>query len=128
MEIVKFGQADIENVLADMKPERINKLAFGVINLDSQGNIIFYNAAESEITGRQPNNVIGRNFFDEVAPCTKRPEFYGKFLDGVQSGDLDVLFQYEFDYQMAPTKVSVHMKKAPNNDTFWIMVKRLSFE
>jgi len=136
MEIVRFGQADIENVLAAMRPDMINQLAFGVINLDSQGNILFYNATEGQITGCNPDSVIGCNFFDEVAPCTKRPEFYGKFVEGVQTGDLDVLFQYEFDYQMTPldkvltrmtpTKVSVHMKKSPTNNTIWIMVKRLA--
>jgi len=30
-----------------------------------------------------------------------------------------------FDYNMAPTKVKVHMKKALVGDTFWVFVKRV---
>ena len=68
-----------------------------------------------------------RIFFDEIAPCTKRPEFYGRFRDGVEQGDLNTLFEYEFDYKMNPTKVKVHMKKSLTGDSYWILVKRISF-
>jgi photoactive yellow protein len=125
MEIVKFGAEDIENSLAKMTSKDVDGLAFGAIQLDAKGNIISYNRAEGEITGRNPEDVIGKNFFTEVAPCTNRPEFYGKFKDGVAGGDLNALFEYVFDYNMTPTKVKVHMKKALTGDTYYIFVKRL---
>ena len=125
MEIVKFGAEDIENSLAKMTSQDVDGLAFGAIQLDAKGNIISYNRAEGEITGRNPEDVIGKNFFTEVAPCTNRPEFYGKFSDGVAGGDLNALFEYVFDYNMTPTKVKVHMKKALTGDTYYIFVKRL---
>lgn len=125
MEIVKFGAEDIENTLSKMNDQDINGLAFGAIQLDANGNILSYNQTEGEITGRKPEDVIGKNFFTEVAPCTNRPEFHGKFTEGVQSGDLNALFEYVFDYKMEPTKVKVHMKKAMSGDSYYIFVKRL---
>lgn len=125
MEQIKFGSTDIENTLAKMDDKALDGLAFGAIQLDRNGNILHYNAAEGEITGRDPDAVKGKNFFREVAPCTDRPEFAGKFRQGVANGDLNALFEYTFDYQMKPTKVKVHMKKAISGDSYWVFVKRI---
>ncbi len=81
MEVVKFRSENIENVLVKMDEKQIDNLAFGAIQLDKDGVILLYNATESKITGRKPEDVIGRQkFFQRVAPCTRRPEFYGKSL------------------------------------------------
>jgi photoactive yellow protein len=125
MEVVTFGQEDIENTLASMDDKDLDGLAFGAIQLDKNGTILQYNAAEGDITGRDPEEVKGKNFFREVAPCTNTDEFYGKFKEGVASGDLNTLFEYTFDYNMMPTKVKVHMKKALSGDSYWVFVKRL---
>jgi len=125
LNVISFGAEDIENILAQMTKTQLDKLAFGTIQLDKTGKILSYNAAEAEITGRNSKEVIGKNFFTEVAPCTRRPEFYGVFLEGVKNNNLNNLFEYVFDYNMKPTKVKVHMKKAIVGDTYWIIVKRL---
>lgn len=109
-----------------MSEEELDNLAFGAIQLDSEGRILSYNAAESEITGRDPESVKGRNFFTEVAPCTNTDEFYGKFRTGVETGRLNSLFEYVFDYHMTPTRVQVHMKQSLRGDTWWVFVKRLT--
>ena len=125
MDIVRFGQEDIDNALQKMSDEDLDGLAFGAIKLDGKGTILQYNAAEGAITGRDPGEVVGKNFFTEVAPCTNQPDFQGRFQKGVDSGELNDLFEYTFDYKMAPTKVKVHMKKAITDDSYWVFVKRL---
>ena len=125
MEIVQFGSDDIENTLAKMSDDKLNDIAFGAIQLDASGKIIQYNAAEGDITGRDPGAVVGKNFFNEVAPCTNSPEFKGRFDEGIKSGNLNTMFEYVFDYEMQPTKVKVHMKQALTGDTYWVFVKRL---
>ncbi len=125
LEKISFDSKDIENVLARMNDKELDKLPFGAIQLDKEGKVLSYNATEAEITGRKPEDVIGRNFFKEVAPCTRRPEFYGAFLEGVKNDNLNILFEYVFDYKMKPTKVKVHMKKALTGDSYWVIVKRL---
>lgn len=126
MEMLKFESNDIENRLSKLNDSEIENLAFGAIMLDAKGKILKYNKAEGEITGRNPSEVLGKNFFTEVAPCTNSRQFYGKFKEGVASGNLSTMFEYTFDYKMKPTKVKVHMKKAlGNDDSFWIFVKRI---
>ena len=125
MELVSFGQGDIENAMAKLGKGDVDNLAFGAIQLDDSGKILQYNATEGAITGRDPNAVIGKNFFTDVAPCTKTPQFFGRFQDGVKSKNLNVMFEYTFDYNMAPTKVKVHMKRALTGDSNWIFVKRV---
>lgn len=126
MEMIKFDADDIENTLSKLTPRQIDELAFGAIQLDRNGKVLAYNMAESDLTGRASQDVIGRDFFNEVAPCTKTEEFYGRFLAGVKAGRLSTLFEYDFDYRMTPTRVRVHMKKALVGDTYWILVKRVS--
>lgn len=125
MEIVQFGSDDIENKLARMGDSQLNDVAFGAIKLDGKGIILQYNAAEGDITGRDPSKVIGKNFFRDVAPCTNSAQFKGKFDEGVKNDNLNTMFEYTFDYEMKPTKVKVHMKKALTGDSYWVFVKRL---
>ena len=126
MVIQTLDTTDIDNVFARMDAKQIDTLAFGAVQLDAKGNILAYNAAEGEITGRNPKTVIGKNFFKDVAPCTRSPKFEGVFQQGVKSGNLSAVFDYTFDYKMTPTQVRVHMKKAISGDSYWIFVKRLA--
>jgi photoactive yellow protein len=121
---IKFDQADVENVLAKMRPEEIDGLAFGAIELDADGRIVSFNATESRLSGRARDAVVGKLFFSEVAPCTRRPEFYGRFQRLVAGGP-SAVFDYVFDYKMSPKQVRVHMKKALLGDRYWILVRWL---
>lgn len=123
--VIRFDRSDIDNVLNNMSDSEIDSLTFGAIELDAYGTILRYNAAESQITGRDPQAVIGKNFFKDVAPCTNKPGFRGEFDKGVRAGHLETMFEYVFDYRMNPTKVKVLMRKALVGDTYWVFVKRV---
>jgi photoactive yellow protein len=125
LNIVGFGRDDFDNVLSKLTAREVDQLAFGAVQLDGKGTILQYNAAEASITGRDAKAVIGKNFFRDVAPCTSTPAFKGVFDAGVRDGNLNTMFEYVFDYNMSPTKVKIHMKKAISDATFWIFVKRL---
>lgn len=125
MNLVSFGTDDISNVMRNMTDRQIDGLAFGAIELDATGKILRYNVAEGAITGRKPEEVIGKNFFDEVAPCTKTPAFFGEFQKGVKAGKLNSMFDYSFDYKMNPTRVRVHMKDSFGGNSYWVFVKRV---
>ena len=125
LNIVGFGKDDIDNVLSKLTAKEVDQLAFGAVQLDGKGTVLQYNAAEASITGRDQKDVIGKNFFRDVAPCTSTPAFKGVFDKGVRANDLNTMFEYTFDYKMSPTKVKIHMKKAIADDSYWIFVKRL---
>jgi photoactive yellow protein len=122
----KFDTEDIGKLLGSkMSNADIEKLAFGAVQLDATGKILAYNSAEGEITGRKAQDVIGKNFFKDVAPCTNTPKFQGVFAAGVKAGQLSAMFDYVFDYNMKPTRVNIHMKKAMTGETYWIFVRRM---
>ena len=125
LEQVKFGKSDIENVIGRMSEKDIDNLPFGAIQLDATGRIMTYNLMEGNISGRDPRAVIGKNFFKDVAPCTSTPSFEGVFHAGVRADNLNTMFEYTFDYQMTPTRVRVHMKRAINGGSYWVFVKRI---
>lgn len=124
MKRVRFEPNDLQNAMAGISDEEVNELMFGAIELDSKGKILNFNQAESELTGRKPEDVIGRNFFDDVAPCTRSNEFSGRFFEGVKTGQFNATFEYVFDHEMTPTKVRIIMVKGTERDTYWLFIKR----
>ena len=125
MRIVKFGATNVANELAHMSDAEIDDLAFGLVELDRDGKILRYNAAEADIAGLDQEGMVGRDFFKDVAPCTQTDVFEGRFRKGVEEGKLDIEFAYVFDHQMPQTQVRVHMKQSDTGDTYWVMVKRV---
>ena len=47
------------------------------------------------------------------------------FHEGVRNDNLNTIIEYLFDYQLTPTKVKAHMKRAINGGSYWIFVKRI---
>lgn len=125
MEKLRYSMDDIENVLARMDAAEMNRLPIGAVQLDKNGKVIFFNQAEGDIVGRSPEEVIGKNFFDEVAPCTKTSRFYGEFLKIVADGKHRAQFDYAFTHQKTPLHVSVQLRKANFGESFWVLVNRV---
>ena len=65
--------------VARLSPAELDKLPYGLITLDALGRVIHYNDTESRMVGLPKERVIGRNFFTDVAPCTRVREFEGRF-------------------------------------------------
>lgn len=128
MRLVRFNEHNVANELARMSDEELDSLAFGAIELDCDGKIIRYNAAEADISSRDQADMVGRNFFSDVAPCTRGEAFEGRFRAGVMAGGMDVQFTYVLDHKMTPTEVRVRMHQAEGKDTYWVLIKRITAE
>ena len=124
MEMIKFGSDDLENRLAS-DPSRAEMLPFGAIMVNQQGDVIRYNQVESGISGRSVGEVVGKNFFNDVAPCAKGQAFYNHFFRAVADGHVNTMFDYQFDYKMQATNVRIHMKSADAARGIWIFIKRV---
>ena len=112
-------------------PDQINaqmadRQRFGIIALDSHAQVKIFNAAEARLSGLSVTEVLGRNFFTEVAPCTASRLFRGRFRQGIQEGSLDAHFYYTFTYRIRPISAHVHMffdrRKSP---LFFIFIDRI---
>lgn len=106
-------------------PEQIDSLDFGVIRLDDEGKVLYYNTYESEFSGVAKSDAVGKNFFYEVAPCTNNRLFLGSFQRGVELGTLKLLFFYTFTYRMKPTYVKVVLFKKASGEN-WIFIKKMA--
>ncbi|MFK7741483.1 MAG: PAS domain-containing protein [Planctomycetota bacterium] len=71
-----MGLVPTEDILS-LSRDQIDKLPIGIIELDRDGIVRRYNETEARAAGLQAERVIGRHFFDEVAPCTSVREFRG---------------------------------------------------
>lgn len=129
MEHISFEGVNLAELLPRIPDSIKNDLPFGLVKLDSTGKILEYNMAEGDLTGVSPDWAIGKNFFDEVAMCTKTAAFYGRFVEGVKKGFINAVFDYTFDHREEATKVKVHMVTIPDHlgrKNVMILVKRSS--
>lgn len=127
MEFIKFDSTNLAEFLSTIPDESKNGLPFGLIKLDLKGTVLEYNMAESEMMDVDPSWAIGKNFFDDVATCTKPKEFYGRFKEGVESGFLNTVFDYVFNHRGVATVVKVTMVTMPDHlgkKSVMVMIKR----
>jgi photoactive yellow protein len=127
MEFINYEGVNLAELLPKIPDSVKNNLPFGLVKLDLTGKVIEYNMAEGELTGVKPDWAMGKNFFDEVATCTKTPAFYGRFVEGVQKGFVNAVFEYVFDHREVATTVKVHMVSVPDHlgkQNIMILVKR----
>jgi photoactive yellow protein len=110
-----------------LSSSELDALPYGMIQLDSRGTILRYSSAESRLSGLTADECIGRSFFDEVAPCTHVGEFYGRFLEGVRTEQLDAVFSFRFAF-VPPRDVRVHMFYSRVTRSVWVKVVDLSLE
>lgn len=91
--------------LADFRT--LDLLPYGIIVVDMDGQVLFYNEREEQIAGRSRDAVVGRNFFTEIAPCTRVREFQGRFMALGETPDEPVRFGFHFPFARGPRDVEV---------------------
>lgn len=108
----------------------LDALPFGVIGLDAEGVILRYNLYESRLARLDRNQVIGRRFFGEVAPCTRGDAFEGRFRRFVASpsGEEIERFEYLFDFKFGAQQVLVEMVRARSAPRYYLLVNRTRIE
>ena len=127
MEHISFEGVNLAELLPRIPDSIKDDLPFGLVKLDLTGKILEYNMAEGDLTGVSPDWALGKNFFDEVAMCTKTAAFYGRFVEGVKKGFINAVFDYTFDHRDVATQVKVHMVTVPDHmgrKNVMILVKR----
>ena len=116
---------EIEAVLGRidaMQAAEFDLLPLGMIQLDLAGTILEFNKAEAELARINRNRQIGRNFFEEVAPCTKVKEFHGRFVEGVAKKELYATFGFVFKFAHGPRNVAITLFYAKATDSVWVLV------
>ena len=101
----------------------LDSLPYGVIQLDRTGIVLRYNAFEAGLSGLNKQDVVGRNFFKQIAPCTDLQQFYGRFRDGVAAGELHCTFRFHFAFKQRPCDVTVTLFYNDRDKSVWVLVQ-----
>jgi photoactive yellow protein len=121
----RSGSVDLLTI-DERTDQELDTLPFGVIALDGDGTILRYNLYESQIARLDRNQVLGRNFFTDVAPCTRTDVFHGQFRRGVASGATGSFarFGFLFDFKFGAQDVEVEMVRPANVPRYYLLINR----
>ena len=104
--------------LAKISARDLDSLPYGAILLDESGRILSYNDTESRMARLPIEAVLGRNFFTEVAPCTRVKEFEGRFRALASGQSLPVVsFDFVFPFPFGAQRVAVLLTRGANPGT-----------
>ncbi|HEX8674277.1 MAG TPA: PAS domain-containing protein [Longimicrobium sp.] len=111
---------------ADVLTEtELDTLPVGMIQLNRDGIVLKFNQTESDLARMLKEEAIGKNFFDEVAPCTKVQAFHGRFREGVAAKSLNTSFNYQFRFKDGRQKdVVISMFYSTSTESVWVLVQR----
>jgi photoactive yellow protein len=119
---LSFDDPDLANKLHKCSDEQLDEAGFGIVKVDDDGIVLFYNEYEARHADVRPEEAMGKNFFTQVAPCSNNRIFRGRFKKGVMKGVLDESFTYTFTYKMRPTLVNVRMLRDDWSDN-WVVIR-----
>ncbi|MBC7545619.1 MAG: photoactive yellow protein [Candidatus Sericytochromatia bacterium] len=121
---MSFVSPEVLGMLDNLDQNKADTLTYGAIKVDDNGIVQVYNRSQADLAGLTTAGVIGKNWFQDIAPCTNNRLFLGRFKDGVQKGTLNAAFPYTFSYKMAVTNVTIHMVRSPSGQSNWVFVKK----
>ncbi|MEM7677079.1 MAG: hypothetical protein AAF449_13840 [Myxococcota bacterium] len=112
--------------LTALKANEIDTLPFGYVALKADGTVLRYNKYESELARKDKQDVIGRNFFTEVAPCTQVQDFEGRFRAFAQdsSGPSSLSFDFVFAFRHGLQNVRIGLIRSPLKQEIIMTVNR----
>jgi photoactive yellow protein len=91
---------DVDAVLT-LNDDDLDTFELGVVKLDRNGVIRFFNKAEARFVHRHAHDALGRHYFTDVAPCAAVKDFQGRFIGFIADEQSHVLtfgFFYKFGW------------------------------
>lgn len=116
-----FTDTDLLDRLEAADDPALDTLSFGVVAMSDDGTVTSYNLAESQLSGLTPANVIGRNFFSSVAPCTNNFLVAHRFET---EPVLDAILDYVFTFRIKPIAVKLRLLKQTARRRMYLAVER----
>jgi photoactive yellow protein len=118
---MKFDDELLYDELDASSDTTLDGAEFGVVAMDDDHRVVFYNRAESTLSGLTAERVVGRHFFTEVAPCTNNFMVAYRFET---EAELDATIDYVFTLRMSPTPVRLRLLRRPDAKRQFLLVQR----
>ena len=116
---VTFDSPDLPRWLESATDDDLDGLPFGLIALNPDASVAWYNKAEARLSGLTPGRMLGRQFFTSVAPCTNNFMVAHRFET---EPDLDAIIDYVFTVRLAPLKVRLRLLKRQGSARWYLAV------
>lgn len=98
--------------------ELLERLPIGVILLDHGGRVRLYNAAEERFARRRREDVLGRAFFEEIAPCFEKTGLAQEFRQRIGREEFSVerAASFALPFRDSPREVRLKMISIRSGD------------
>lgn len=103
--------------------EQLDLLPFGIIELNEDGTVVAFNTAEERLSRKSKAEVIGRNFFSDVAPCADVQDYHGRFKKFLRGTTLSEKFNYTYYFDSSTLDVEITFLKV-NRQLAFVLSKR----
>ena len=87
----------------------ITTIPFGMFELNAAGVVVHYSPASEEARDALAKNIVGRNFFDDLAGISQVGELKNRFLNFMADGTSVARFTVSFPYNQSSVKVQIVM-------------------
>ena len=106
---LNVDEPDLAATVETLTADEIDALPFGVVRLDADFNVIFFSAAERQLSGFR-KEAEGRPFFLEIAPCLNTDRWRGRIDAALARGTLDISFDHMADLPSGARDVELHVR------------------
>jgi photoactive yellow protein len=119
--VPQFKQEDLFEALEQYDAKDFNDFGYGVVRMDRSGGIKAYNSYNSDLASDANKDVIGQNFFTQVAPCTNNFMVAEKYNDF--GTELDETLDYILTYRVKPAQVTLRMLAKSSSENQYLLIR-----
>jgi photoactive yellow protein len=117
--------AEIDDQILTMTEAELDNIPTGIIRLDRNGKILYYNRSQAELAHRDSKSTVGLNFFREVAPCAAVKDFQGRFEEFVNMLGGSKIEPFSFTFRFAwggEARVTITMVRSSRSEESYFIV------
>jgi photoactive yellow protein len=124
MSAITFDVPNAGQALDQLTKEQIDALPFGVVRLSSDGVVELFSKTEARLSGfGERRAVVGRNFFELIAPCMNSDAFRGRIDAERRSGTMDFELGHTGDFE-DPSRFMRFRVCSASSGGYWLLVQR----
>ena len=119
-----YDDPDLARRIEALPPAAIDRLPFGAIQVAADGTVVRYSRSEAEQSGMHQRPVLGRAFFQDIAPCMNGPGVRERIERARAAGTLDVRLRHIGDFGDRGRMLEMRAMAAADGG-FWLFNRRL---
>ncbi len=110
-------------MLDDLDDRALDALPYGVVCLDPRMTVVRMNRAESEASGIQRWRAVGRDFFQDVAPCPTNRAL-AEHIRAFASGAHEAPFSHTFVRRAGAEITTIELQHGRTRNVVYLCIRR----